>query len=223
MVALPKIGNVLHMENRESFPAVILAAGLSGRMGVPKLSLRFRGGVSFAEECISQFKEFGCRQISLVVNQEGYDWLSRQTTAFPGNVSVVLNSYPGYGRFFSVQQGLLPIDKKQPVFIHNVDNPFVSHKALNLLQLARARTLTEDSTSEETCYFNPVTGERGGHPILLGSGIVDAIRQEKTRPESLKSFLQNFLKIGVGVDDPKIHVNINTLEDYRQYGLPLPV
>lgn len=208
------------MEKDASFSAVILAAGLSGRMGVPKLSLRFRGDASFADQCIRQFVDFGCSQISLVVNEEGFAWINRQARDHSLQVQVILNPNPEYGRFFSLQQGLATLSEVSPVFVHNVDNPFVTVNLLKQLQSAWQELCLTDPSGKNNYYIKPVVGGRGGHPVLLGPGVAGRIRRENNNPESLKSYLANFPAISVPSVDPKVLVNINTLADYHANGLP---
>ncbi len=209
------------MGKEEGFSAVILAAGLSERMGVPKLSLRYQGGMSFAEHCVFGFLDSGCRQIALVVNEEGFHWLSRHVLDFPSEVRVVINSHPGFGRLYSLEQGLLSLDELLPAFVHNVDNPFVSPQVLLALKTSYYGTTTERQGPETDHYLSPDFGGRGGHPVLLSRGVVRAMLKKEMEPTSLKAFLSSFHRVRVPVEDPHVLVNINTIEDYLSAGLPL--
>ncbi|MCK5839504.1 MAG: NTP transferase domain-containing protein, partial [Bacteroidales bacterium] len=51
--------------------AVILAAGRSTRMGRPKFALRFAKNLTFLEKIITGYSSFGCRQIIVVLNEQG--------------------------------------------------------------------------------------------------------------------------------------------------------
>jgi molybdenum cofactor cytidylyltransferase len=216
-----KIGNVLNMESGEGFSAVILAAGLSERMGVPKLSLRYQGGVSFAAHCVSGFLDSGCRQVALVVNEEGFHWMATHVADFPAEVRVVINSFPEFGRLYSLEQGLLSLDELLPAFLHNVDNPFVSPVVLQALKTAYSEIIPGGQGPEADHYFSPVFDGRGGHPVLISPGVVKAILKKGTHPTSLKAFLSGFPRLRVPVTDPHVLVNINTMEDYQCAGLPL--
>lgn len=209
------------MGKGEGFSAVILAAGLSERMGVPKLSLRYQGGVSFAEHCVFSFLNSGCRQVALVVNEEGFHWMATHVADFPAEVRVVINSHPEFGRLHSLEQGLLSLDEFLPAFVHNVDNPFVNPQVLLALETAYSGTIPKGQGPEADHYFSPDFGGRGGHPVLLSPGVVKAILKKGTHPTSLKAFLSGFHRVRVAVTDPHVLVNINTTEDYQSYGLPL--
>jgi molybdenum cofactor cytidylyltransferase len=208
------------MESGEGFSAVILAAGFSERIGVPKLSLRFRGGVSFAQQCVASFLDFGCRQVALVVNEQGFQWMERHVPEFPAEARVVINSQPELGRLHSLELGLLSLNGTPPVFVHNVDNPFVNPTILQALQKEYSTTIPYGHTPEADHYFSPVFGGRGGHPVLLTPGVVRAIGRKKSDAISLKAFLSGFHRVRVPVTDPHVLVNINTMEDYQSNGLP---
>jgi len=105
---------------------VILAAGFSGRMGIPKLSLPFDEKQTFTEKIISTYLTAGCKNIVLVVNRQGNEVLRQQTDFLTeSNVSVVLNTFPQRERFYSLQLGLKLLDGFRAVFVQNIDNPFV--------------------------------------------------------------------------------------------------
>lgn len=209
------------MGKGEGFSAVILAAGLSERMGVPKLSLRYQGGMSFAEHCVFSFLDSGCRQVALVVNEKGFHWMAGHVPDFPAEVRVVINSHPELGRLYSLEQGLLRLDELLPTFVHNVDNPFVNPEVLLALETAYCGTITDWQGPEADHYFSPDFGGRGGHPVLLSPGVVKAMLKKKIDPSSLKAFLSGFHRVRVPVTDPSVLVNINTTEDYLASGLPM--
>lgn len=218
----------------EGASAIILAAGLSERLGVPKLSLLYGDGVSFVEHCARSFLDAGSRQVVLVVNRQGRHWMDRHALEFTGKVQTVVNNHNELGRFHSLELGLSAVDKKLPAFVHNVDNPFVNPEVLAELKAAYSRIFageqtieggkaTEEGKATEDLYFSPVYGGRGGHPILLSPAVVRAILQKKQEPASLKAFLSDFRRFRVPVSDPNILVNINTMKDYRDCGLPVKV
>ena len=48
---------------KKEFSAIILAAGKSLRMGIPKLSLKYDENNIFIEHIISEYISFGCKEI----------------------------------------------------------------------------------------------------------------------------------------------------------------
>lgn len=204
--------------------AIILAAGGSGRMGVPKLSLDFRLGVSdlsggyhtaigFLEQCVSQFLLFGCSKVIVVVNREGFRWIEDHRPAIGTKACLVLNSYPERGRLFSLQLGIEKSGKRHGLFIHNVDNPFVSQKVLySMWEVSREH--------EDFDYISPRYKGQGGHPIMVSKRVIRPIIEAPSH-ENLKQLLSAYARKDVEVHDPNILLNINTMEEYQDAGLPL--
>jgi molybdenum cofactor cytidylyltransferase len=189
------------------FSAVVLAAGSSGRMGVPKMGLRFDENCSFVENICAKFNSFGCDKIIVVVSEAGDEYLKEKKFSLPQNTQIVVNHNPEYGRFFSLKTGLGYCLESQNVFFTNVDNPFVDIKTLNCLAEQNA----------EFGYVCPVFKGRGGHPVLLSNKVVGAIIKEEGSDFILKDFLQKYHRIEVDVDDEKIIANINTPEEFQKY------
>ncbi|MBN2175534.1 MAG: NTP transferase domain-containing protein [Bacteroidales bacterium] len=181
---------------------VILAAGLSGRMGVPKHDLRFSEEATFLDHIIRVYQKFMASQIVLVINDR--DDFSRYY--YEKGLKIVINKHPEFGRFHSIQLGLKEI-KDVSVFIQNIDNPFVSPGLL----------MTLEREIEEAHYAVPVYEGKGGHPVLLSQKIVQKVEENYKKDEQLNNVLKNFDRKDVPMHDPYILVNINTEENYRKY------
>ncbi|TVR42424.1 MAG: hypothetical protein EA394_03480 [Bacteroidia bacterium] len=189
------------------FSAVIMAAGISRRMGVPKLSLPFDESRSFVQRCVQVFADFPCREISVVVNDDGMKWLSENDPGWPANVHVVLNQHPEKGRFFSLQKGLEAIRELCPVFVHNVDNPFINTALLQ--QLA--------SVIHKASFIRPVCGDKRGHPALISKKAATDILHESNPVHHVRLYLEKYPQQLVTVTDPNTLVNINTPAEYHQH------
>ncbi len=212
------------MTDNQPYQAIILAAGDSGRMGVPKLSLDFRmgvpnhadnigSGIGFLEQCISQFLLFGCSKVVVVVNSKGLRWIEKHTPLIKKKARLVLNPDPGRGRLFSLQLGIEKAGKRHALFIHNVDNPFVSQKVL--------QSIWEVSLEHNDFdYVSPRYKGQGGHPVMISKQLARTILEEPS-DKSLKQILSAFERTTVEVHGPSILHNINTLEEYGKAGLPL--
>ena len=188
--------------------ALILAAGRSGRMGFPKYLLQFDGEKTFLEHIVNQYRAFGCKEITVVLNNEEAESFSKKGLS-PRLKSVIFvrNPHPDRERFYSVQLGLRSLSDDNPVFLHNVDNPFAPAEVLQKLFENR----------EEGDYVVPSFHGRGGHPVLVNPKVVRAIVDEKDIRHNLKDFLSGFSKVAVSVDDENVLLNINTEEDYRKF------
>ena len=189
------------------YSVIILAAGKSSRMGVPKWSLQFDEKSSFIEHIISEYHSFGCKEILLVINETDYSSFVEKNYTLPENGEVVINYHPEWDRFYSLKIGVSKLEKNQPVFIHNVDNPFVNQDVLDQLL----------NNLDVADYIVPEFDGRGGHPILISQQIIQKILLRQENILHLKEFLSKFKKLKVGVNDDKVLVNINSMEEYNQY------
>ncbi len=195
------------INNKKDFSAIILAAGNSARMGFPKLALKYSESQTFIEHIADEYDKFGCAEIILVVNFNNYKILKDKKLQFPEKVKIVVNMHPEWHRFYSLKTGASALSKKREVFVHHVDNPFVSQDVLDLLI----------KYSETADYISPEFKGRGGHPILLSEKIVNDILKSKKDQMHLKEFVNQFHRIKVEVPDENILININDIQTYRKY------
>ena len=194
-------------QNSINYSVIILAAGKSSRMGLPKWSLQFDKSTSFIEHITNEYYRVGCKEIILVINETDYSSFVGKNYILQENVKVVINKQPEWDRFYSLKLGVNELEKVQPVFIHNVDNPFVNPVILS-------------SLVENNAGFDIIVPEyegRGGHPILISQQIIQEVLFRQENILHLKEFLSKFKKLKVRVNDDKILVNINSMEEYNQY------
>ena len=168
--------------NSGQLPVIILAAGLSGRMGFPKPFLKWDAKSTFLEKIIAEYFSFGSREIIVVMNNEGYFRVKNEMPQIEKFAKIVINKEPEKGRFRSVQLGLTAIVKRQPCFIQNIDNPFVK---FNLLAGMSKHT-------EPHSYVVPVYEGKGGHPILLSLEITNYILSMDEEDRDLRKLLNKF-------------------------------
>ncbi len=187
--------------------AIILAAGYSSRMGVPKLSLKFDDNSSFLEKAVIEYFKFGCSEIIVVVNEQGKELFPESSVLKSKNVKIVVNEQPGLGRFYSLKKACKALKEMLPCFVHNVDNPFVTQ---NVLQALRQNRRDYD-------YVMPVYDRRGGHPFFISEKIVLAISKEKDNDLHMKDYLSKYSSKRIETEDKNILLNINNLEDYKRY------
>jgi len=189
--------------NKQNCSAIILAAGRSGRMGLPKFSLSFNENNTFLEEIISKYLLFGCNQILIILNEKGYD-ATKQSHNSQKNVLFVKNMNLEWERFYSIKLGAINLKNTERVFIHNVDNPFVNYDTLDKL-------LSQVNTDVVVPTYN----NQGGHPILISKNVVNSLIAEKKNDLIFSDFLKQFDRIKVAVEDKNILTNINTMKIYR--------
>ncbi len=187
------------------FSAVILAAGYSGRMGVPKWSLMFDENSTFAEKIIDEFALAGAEKIVLVLNESGKEQFEKKGCQMPENFHIALNDNPDLGRFYSLQKGLELCNPELPVCFTNIDNPFIN------VELVKSLLSYIDSAD----CISPSYKGKGGHPCIMSVKLVKRIVTEKRNDIILKDYFKNFIKRKIEINDCNILLNINTLEDYR--------
>ncbi|HNW98492.1 MAG TPA: NTP transferase domain-containing protein [Bacteroidales bacterium] len=191
-------------DNKISSSVVILAAGLSERMGKMKPLLSFNNNKTFLEQIISQYQKFNSSEIVVVTNNYVNENLKLSVYK---NVKIIINHTPSLGRMSSIILGINALTEKKCCFIHNVDNPFVNIDLLEKLQLF---------INDEN-YVTPVYNDKGGHPILIGKNALEKISVQKIEDADLREIFKPFKRKNVQTDDEKILYNINTIDEYKKY------
>lgn len=183
---------------------VILAAGLSERMGVMKPLLRFDERQTFLSHIYSEYKKLGPAEIILVTNESVVSAIDKECF---GNANIIINKNPSEGRLQSVKIGLEALNKNDACFIHNVDNPFVNAELL----IEMSKKVNNGN------YIVPVFNGKGGHPILVGKRAIEYICLQKKPDMNLREVMNVFDRVNVNTSDARILCNVNTLEDYYTY------
>lgn len=187
--------------------ALILTAGLSGRMRQEKFSLTLNNGITFLEHIASQYKQFGCNKIIGVLNPNGVLMMNELTLHLPEQLEIITNEHPERGRFSSIKAGLKHMEEEELVFIQNIDNPAINQ----LLLMALFKALRDAD------YACPVFQNKGGHPVLINKRVINSILLEPSDDLSLKDFLAQFNKSQVEWHSPEILINLNTRSDYLAF------
>ena len=201
----------------ETCAALILAAGNSGRMGMSKAFLPFDAERTFLEKIVDEYLAFGCAPVGVVLNEEGMALFKKMPLHHKDNIRAILNPAPEKERFFSLQTGLKALKPTGSVFLHNVDNPFLTQEILQTLTTAFKENfgLAQASACAPT-YLTPTYQNEGGHPVLLSREIVKALIETLDYSQNLRVFLESYSEIQVPVDDPDILANINSPEEYEK-------
>lgn len=193
------------------FSALILAGGLSRRMGFPKPWLVYDTGTTYLERIVHLYHQAGIRKIRVVLNHDfcTAPWLKKLDRL--GKVAtIVQNEHPERDRLFSVFLGMQEIDTGK-ILIHNVDNPFIE---TNILTMLISQSGDEDVTI-------PTHLGRSGHPVIINARVREEIIHAYKEYHTLKELLTRFNKKYVEVPSDSIFQNINTLEAYQNVNGPL--
>lgn len=184
--------------------AVILAAGKGSRMGQPKWQLKMPNGDYFYISLIEKFKEYGCETV-LVVNEDDYSLIKPSIDSH--DIDIAINNRLDLGRLYSLQCGLKKLKSVQLCFVHNIDNPFVSNDLLAKLENGLAGY----------DYTLPEFENRGGHPLLIGSKLIEKILKFNEPYPDFREVLAIYTGLRIPYHNSKILLNINTPEDYKTF------
>ena len=191
--------------------AILLAAGESRRMRVPKALLAYSESETFLQHLVEVFESAGCRTLAVV--GAGAEQIAR---AHP-SLELVLNPSWESGQYSSALVGLKEAAARnaQRVLLHPVDTP--------MLQSSSIRTLLSGLGQGEA--IAPEYRGAPGHPLVLSAEGARVIAEQKSAPH-LEAALR-FVKLRqISVDDPGVVMNLNTPKEYqRAFGHPprLPI
>ena len=189
---------------RESYLAIVLAAGFSRRLE-PFKPLLPVGGETMADRVLAVFMKSGV-EVCLVVG-----WRQAELRAGIKNRGIAIVENPDYqqGMFTSVRAGLRCLqDRHKGFFIMPVDIPLVQPSTIGRLLAAAAE--------HPDSIVYPVSGGRRGHPPLIPSGLAPAIMNWQGEG-GLQAFLMAHEEIAleVKVPDKNVLFDVDTPEDYR--------
>ena len=183
--------------------AVIVAAGMSSRMGTFKPMLQI-GSISVAKRIVSTLQQAGA-EIIVVVTGNQADMLEKHLS---GNGVVFLRneSYETTQMFDSAKIGLDYVkDKCDRVFFTPVDVP-----------LFTAKTLTELYNSSADIVI-PVCAGSAGHPLLMRSGVIPKILESDCGGGLRGAINSSGVSVErVDVNDEGVLYDMDTPSDYNE-------
>jgi len=185
------------------FSTLILASGMSERMGQPKALLRWDDSMTFLEKIVMEYLDSGCERVICIVNREVMPHV-RDLEDIP-HVRLVLNEHPRWGRMYSVRLGLENTPGSDFCFIQNVDNPFINRKVIAKIM----------DSADSDAWCSPEFEGIGGHPVLLPKSIIRKLLEEKNIVATLQEVLWASPKKSVEMDNDIVLRNINTPIDYQ--------
>jgi len=188
--------------NDSSFTTIILASGLSERMGRPKAMLPWEGRVTFLEKIAAEYLAAGCTRLVCTINRQFLPYA--RTFGNIQNLMVVLNEHPEYGRMHSLKLGFKASMESPYFFVQNVDNPFIRAETIRKIHAAK----------DPLAWCSPEFEHRRGHPVLIPASIAQRIMEEDTPGVTLHDLLDRHLRKTVEIGDDSILKNVNTPEDY---------
>lgn len=188
--------------------AVIVAAGLSSRMGAFKPLMEL-GGRPIIHNEVEQFLACGVAKLVIVTghNAERLEEILALQGNMGGKVLTVFN--PDYARsemFRSVQIGVAALPEEVDAFFFlPADCPAVSEQTL--------RRLLQAAKKGDALFYTPVCGGRKGHPPLISSDLIPALLAYDGTG-GLKAFLRAYPGKEIQVNDAEILRDMDLPEDY---------
>lgn len=188
--------------------AIILSAGKSGRIGMPKALLQYKGK-TFIQQIIENLFEV-CKEIVVVL---GYDpepiknKIDELKLSKP--VKFAINENYELGMFSSIQCGLREISSNCFVLIQQVDQPDLS------LQFYKD---FKSQIEKDVDWLQPSFQNLPGHPIIISNYIKTLIINEI--PIMNLRDLKRKYKFKTKIWDcsyPQIHTDIDTLDDLNKF------
>jgi CTP:molybdopterin cytidylyltransferase MocA len=190
--------------NKENISAIILAAGMSTRMGAFKPLMPI-GNTTAIENIIRVFRLAGIGNISIITGFRAKDVASALKHL---DVHLVLNESYADGMLSSIKTGIINLQPGCEAF-------FILPTDIPLVRLATVKALTAACRPEHIFY--PTFQERRGHPPLISTCFSRHIMNFNG-----KGGLQAFLSrnepcaVDVAVADPGILLDMDTKPDYRR-------
>ena len=196
-------------KNSGSTGAVILAAGLSSRMGEFKPLMNLCGK-TMIERTIEPFVEAGISPVVVVTGRD-HEMLEAALKDFP--VTCVFNTeYASCEMLDSVKVGLNKLAALAPgyenVFIEPADVPLYGKDTL--------LKLLENAKEKKRYALRPLFNGKNGHPILISADLVPEILQYKGE-RGLKGALEYLdCFINVPVENEGVLLDADTPEDFEK-------
>ena len=178
--------------------AVVLAAGLSRRLGRPKALVSING-TTLVEWSYRRLRDAGC-DVVVVVNSE----LAQPVAALLPEARLVVNDDPDAGRTGSLQLGCEALVQQHGALPDRLVMAPVDRPAWNTDILGR---LLDTPTSSAPSHQG-----RRGHPVLLDQAAIETV-MAATTDAPLRDFV-SFTE--VSTEAPWLFHNIDTTEDVNR-------
>ena len=191
-------------------PGIILAAGLSTRMGTPKALLAAGSGRTFVHLLAHTLLDGGVTD-ALIVGRPDDEPLQREVDALGIHVRFVVNEHADTGQLSSVVAGLNAADRPgvRGVLVTPVDAPFVRSSTI--------RALIETASAAHPPIVRPAYHGRHGHPVMFSRAVFDELRRADPSVGA-KAVVHAHAGdvINLEVDDPGVLVDVDTPDDYER-------
>lgn len=183
--------------------SIVLAAGLSTRMGEPKALLEWGGEPLLAYQ-VRQLKEAGVDEVVVVLGHRSDD-VHRKVGKLP--CRVMFNARYQFGRAGSLRIGAKAVTRDaESIVVTSVDQP---RPAAFIKQLIAAHTPAAAAT-------RPTFGGKHGHPVIVAGRLRTEMMEASDETEGLAGVLRSHASELVEfASDSLCTLDLNTPDDYR--------
>ncbi len=196
----------------QNLSVIVLAAGLSNRMGTEnKLLLSFQGK-TILETTISNILEADIGEVIVVVGHEAERVKAILKNSFP-DIKIIENPYFEKGMTTSIQIGIRAAKNREGYAICLSDMILIEPKEYHLL----AEQFLIAYKNDKKTIIQPIFKEKRGNPVIFSNFYKNAILETEDT-EGCRSVVQAYKKHVKLVEMPTNHVlqDVDFKEDYER-------
>jgi molybdenum cofactor cytidylyltransferase len=190
-------------------PALVLAAGMSSRMGRPKALLPAGGDDTFVTRIVRTFLEADVDDVVVVVGHEG-DAVAAACAARAVRARIAVNPDYPQGQLSSLLAGLAVVDRPgvRACLVTLVDVP--------LVRASTIRAVVDRYRATHAPVVRPVNAGRHGHPVLLDRSLFPLLRDADPSTGAKPIVRAHVSAAGdVDVDDEGSFLDIDTPAEFE--------
>ena len=191
--------------------AIILAAGVSRRMGKENKLFLPLGGEALVAKLVKSVCDSNVSQVLVVLGHEA-EQVKLQLDNFP--LSFVYNPYFSEGMTTSIKSGIKEISQKCDGFlICLADMPFIGTTEIDKL----INAYTQNRIKEKRLIIVPVFRGQRGNPVLFSRDFQNDILDHKTFSGCKGVIMNNSESVmEIEMNNDNILLDVDTLEDYQR-------
>ncbi|MCY0150388.1 nucleotidyltransferase family protein [Hoeflea sp. G2-23] len=188
--------------------AIVLAAGLSRRMGAVNKLLIDINGAAMIRNTVSACAAVCDAPVTVVT---GHQAAVIEQVLAGLNVRFIHNPDYASGQASSVVSGLNAVPEARTTLVVLGDQPLLDNEALRQL-------LAAHRASDETRITIPVNGTDRGNPLVIPLALKASLLSDKTNPGCRKFTRNNPDKVNqVAFDNPAYFTDLDTLDDLESF------